>query len=143
MADFLFQATLSNLIVSSLLAIAAYFIQRRYQAARLANVLWIMVVIKMVTPPLHPIALLAVEPIGTTRAVAELREANTAKFPTYGVPAMTQSAVLPPFPDSGSRIISSQSWLGLIGFNLFFSVGPCCLFRLFACSTFLAFLAKD
>ena len=117
MADFLFQATLSNLLVSFLLAMIACFIQRRYQAATLANVLWIMVLIKMVTPPLYAIPLLEVEPLGQPTAVVESRETNTAKFATNGVQAMTKSEAIPPFPESGFGNPPSQSWLGLIGFT--------------------------
>ena len=57
MADFILQATLSNLLVSAILAAIAWFIQKRYRAASLANLLWIMVLIKMITPPpvCHPV----------------------------------------------------------------------------------------
>ena len=60
MADFILQATLSNLLVSAILAAIAWFIQKRYRAASLANLLWIMVLIKMITPPLFAIPLLEV-----------------------------------------------------------------------------------
>ena len=63
MADFILQATLSNLIVSAMLAAIAWYIQKRHQAAPLANLLWIMVLLKMVTPPLFDIPLLEVEAI--------------------------------------------------------------------------------
>lgn len=55
MTDFLFQATASNLVVTTLLAAFAWFVQRHLRSAALANVLWALVLIKMVTPPLFSI----------------------------------------------------------------------------------------
>ena len=65
MADFILQATLSNLLVSALLAAVAWIIQQRYQSAALANLLWVMVLLKMVTPPLFALPLVEVAPIAT------------------------------------------------------------------------------
>ncbi len=70
MADFILQATLSNLLVSAILAAIAWFIQKRYRAASLANLLWIMVLIKMITPPLFAIPLLEVGAIAAHNPVA-------------------------------------------------------------------------
>ncbi len=52
MADFLLQATFSNLLFSTVLAAIAWIVQRRVRSAPLANLLWAVVLIKMVTPPL-------------------------------------------------------------------------------------------
>jgi len=51
-ADFLIQATLSNLVVATILAVIAWVVQHRVRSASLANLLWAIVLIKMVTPPL-------------------------------------------------------------------------------------------
>ena len=40
MADFLIQATLSNLVVATILAVIAWAVQRRVRSASLANLLW-------------------------------------------------------------------------------------------------------
>ena len=63
MADFILHAALSNLLVSALLAVVAWIIQQRYQSATLANFLWVMVLLKMVTPPLFALPLLEVTSI--------------------------------------------------------------------------------
>ncbi len=60
MIDFLIQATLSNLIVATALALVAWTVQRRVRSASLANLLWALVLIKLVTPPLWSIPLFEV-----------------------------------------------------------------------------------
>ncbi len=52
MVDFLIQATLSNFLVAAVMAAVAWFVQRRVRSASLANLLWALVLIKMVTPPI-------------------------------------------------------------------------------------------
>ncbi len=60
MVDFLVAATLSNLLVSTVLAIFARLVQQRFSSPGLANLLWAVVLIKTVTPPLVAIPALAV-----------------------------------------------------------------------------------
>ena len=60
MADFLLQATLSNLLVSTILAVVAWVVQRRVHSPSLVNLLWAIVVIKMVTPPLFSLPVVEV-----------------------------------------------------------------------------------
>ena len=52
MSDLLIQATISNLLVSTLLAGIAWSVQRRVRSASLVNLLWVVVLIKLVTPPM-------------------------------------------------------------------------------------------
>ncbi len=66
MADFLLQAILSNLIVSLLLVVIALILQRRYQAVVLANIIWVMVLVKLLTPPLISLPLLEVESVANS-----------------------------------------------------------------------------
>lgn len=66
MSEFIVHATLSNLLVSTFLAIIAWFVQTRFQAAALANLLWILVLIKMVTPPLLSVPVLEVQTLAST-----------------------------------------------------------------------------
>lgn len=74
MADFLLQATLNNLLVSSLLALLAWFIQSRFKLNSLANLLWVIVLFKMITPPLFSIPLLEVESVAAVPTSPERSE---------------------------------------------------------------------
>ena len=64
MADFLIQATLSNFVVASILAGIAWVIQRRVRSASLSNLLWALVLIKVLTPPLLSIPVLGIPSFG-------------------------------------------------------------------------------
>ena len=101
MADYLWQATLSNLLVSSLLAAIAWTVQRRLDAAPLANFLWVLVLIKMVTPPLFSMQLLEVPPLATAPAEAptfvessSLSSAGVATVRGASAPAASAHAAL-------------------------------------------------
>jgi bla regulator protein BlaR1 len=61
MTDFILQVMLSNLLVSLILAVIALVLQRRYRAVSLANIIWVMVLVKLLTPPLVSVPLLEVE----------------------------------------------------------------------------------
>jgi beta-lactamase regulating signal transducer with metallopeptidase domain len=52
-ADLLIQATISNLLVSTVLAGIAWTVQLRVRSASLVNLLWVIVLIKLVTPPMY------------------------------------------------------------------------------------------
>ncbi|MEE2935645.1 MAG: M56 family metallopeptidase, partial [Planctomycetota bacterium] len=60
MIDFLVAATLNNLLVSTILAVLATLVQQRFSAPGLTSLLWALVLIKMVTPPVFAIPALAV-----------------------------------------------------------------------------------
>jgi beta-lactamase regulating signal transducer with metallopeptidase domain len=51
-SDLLIQATISNLLVSTLLAGFAWTVQVRVRSASLVNLLWVVVLIKLITPPM-------------------------------------------------------------------------------------------
>jgi beta-lactamase regulating signal transducer with metallopeptidase domain len=53
--DLLLQTIVSNLLVSTLLAGVAWIAQRRLRSAALVNLLWVIVLVKLVTPPLFVI----------------------------------------------------------------------------------------
>jgi hypothetical protein len=61
MIDYILQMTLSNLLVALALAIVASVLQRRYRANALANVVWVMVLLKLLSPPLVSLPLVEVE----------------------------------------------------------------------------------
>ena len=58
MVDFLLHATVNNLIVSACLALIAWTVQKRIRSASLANLLWALVLVKLVTPPIFCMPLL-------------------------------------------------------------------------------------
>ncbi len=59
MFDLLIQATLSNLLVSTMLAALAWVVQLRVRSGSLVSLLWAIVLIKMVTPPVFLIPAVA------------------------------------------------------------------------------------
>ena len=71
MADLLIQASLSNLIVASILAVIAWLVQARVRSASLANLLWSLVLIKMITPPLFSLPVLEVPSLSNSVAGQE------------------------------------------------------------------------
>ena len=66
MIDYILQMTLSNLLVALALAIVASVLQRRYRANALANVVWVMVLLKLLSPPLVSLPLVEVESLVNT-----------------------------------------------------------------------------
>ena len=60
MVDYLVAATLSNLLVSTILAALAWAVQRKIASPGLMNLLWVVVLIKLVTPPIVAIPALIV-----------------------------------------------------------------------------------
>ena len=60
MADYFLQATLSNFLVAAILAMIAWIVQIRIPSGSLANLLWALVLIKLLTPPLFSAPLVAV-----------------------------------------------------------------------------------
>ena len=60
MADYILHATVSNFLVATVLAIIAWVVQIRIPSGSLANLLWALVLIKLLTPPLFSAPLVAV-----------------------------------------------------------------------------------
>ena len=61
MIDFILQMTVSNLLVALVLVILALVLQRRYRANALANVVWVLILLKLLTPPLVSLPLVELE----------------------------------------------------------------------------------
>ena len=59
MTDFLIQLALGNLLISGVLAAMAYAVHRRRRHPGLAHLLWVIVLIKLVTPPLLTLPIVA------------------------------------------------------------------------------------
>jgi beta-lactamase regulating signal transducer with metallopeptidase domain len=103
MAAFLIQSTLSNLIVATLIACLAWIIQRKSKSASLANLLWALVLIKLVTPPLITLPIVAVPNGADTpedREIiheikpGELANPKSIVSGTVNVPALSESGFL-------------------------------------------------
>ncbi|MCP4095473.1 MAG: M48 family metalloprotease [Planctomycetaceae bacterium] len=61
MIDFILQMTVSNLLVALVLVVLALVLQRRYRANALANVVWVLILLKLLTPPLVSLPLVELE----------------------------------------------------------------------------------
>ena len=60
MNELLFQYLIGNLILAAPVAFIAYLVQRTHRFAFLAHVLWVFVLVKLLTPPLATLPVLAV-----------------------------------------------------------------------------------
>lgn len=60
MIDFLLQATLSNLLIASGMALIAWQVQNRVPSSSLSNLLWALVLVKLITPPVVSLPVLQV-----------------------------------------------------------------------------------
>lgn len=78
MADFLILATLSNLVVSAIIAVIAWVVQRRIRSAALANLLWAIVLVKMITPPLFSLPVIEVPSVSQ----AQQQPSATSEVPS-------------------------------------------------------------
>lgn len=102
------EITVSNLIVAGLLATLATFVQRANKWPHLAHFLWLLVLIKLLLPPLFPIPLeLSAE---TTRNTPTL----SRPFDSEPVPDMT--TILPkkealPIQEPSSRVRSAPAFV--------------------------------
>ncbi|MEP3478968.1 MAG: M56 family metallopeptidase [Fuerstiella sp.] len=83
MFDFLIQATLSNFLIALLLATTAWVVQRKIRSASLANLLWALVLIKLLTPPLFAVPIVEVPsftvPLFTVSSVEGVETASESK----------------------------------------------------------------
>ena len=70
MIDFLLQATLSNILIAGTLAIIAWQLQKRIASASLSNLLWALVLVKLITPPVISIPVLLVPSLTGNNAQA-------------------------------------------------------------------------
>lgn len=76
----------SNVLLASPLALGAWFVQRRLQRPALARVLWLLVLVKLVTPPLVSVELSAL-----SGAIAPRDAGPTGDSPADVRPALTSS----------------------------------------------------
>ncbi len=108
MTDFILQVMLSNLLVAFVLAIFALVLQQRYHANALANIVWVVILIKLLTPPLVSVPLLEVG------SFAESAPAVLGR-PVMGEEALSVSAVTSSSDESdayqkmGGHLLGDQS----------------------------------
>ena len=77
MTDFLIQATISNLAIATLIAVIAWWVQHRIRSASLANLLWALVLLKLITPPIFSVPFLQIPSVTKTRVAQTSEEPET------------------------------------------------------------------
>ena len=133
MVEFLLQATLSNLLVGGLMALIAWFAHTKLRSASLANMIWSLVLIKLITPPLFLLPVLPLPggldfatnkheplPASSQELRTELDLASVSAFPR-------EQASTSEFEPRNDRESASRLWFW--GF-LFWVTGSCSLFVL-------------
>jgi beta-lactamase regulating signal transducer with metallopeptidase domain len=102
-ADLLIQATISNLLISTLLAGIAWAVQLRVRSASLVNQLWVIVLIKLVTPPMYLIPAIELPSFSCTGG--DPISVSETELPRVLMPAdgkiSTANAVRPSITQSG------------------------------------------
>ena len=136
MIDYILQMTLSNLLVALALAIVALVLQRRYRANALANVVWVMVLLKLLSPPLVSLPLVEVESL-VNSAEATLSHSVVAEAGGLADAVISDAAELSLLnanpeeqePAGNGGIISSQAivslgvvWIGVTALLLVVSL---------------------
>ena len=113
MIDFILQMTVSNLLVALVLVILALVLQRRYRANALANVVWVLILLKLLTPPLVSLPLVELEslvessPSTLTRSVvAEEGGFTDVVISAAELDSQDATRVELGFVDNGSSIFS-------------------------------------
>ncbi len=111
MIDSLLAIALSNLALSAALALLAWCVHRRGTRPGLAHALWVLVLVKLVTPPLFSVPLL---PALQTQAVAQAAPAAESigeRLPhAHRVP--TQASALPLDPDGSGTAADARGSFG-------------------------------
>ena len=111
MVDFLIAATLSNLLVSTTLAGLAWIVQRRIPSPGLANLLWVIVMIKLITPPLVGIPAMTIPSISgsdISAPSAKLDVLPVAEFDSSFGPADATPKVVATSATSGSYLSAAE-----------------------------------
>ncbi len=123
MVDFLVAATLSNLLVSTILAVLAWVVQRRIPSPGLANLLWAIVLIKLVTPPFVAIPAMTVPSIAGA-SISTSADLHTVSPPlrfnqmNVGLASQTVESAAPANPiDEPARLMETGTqvvWVGMV-----------------------------
>lgn len=123
MVDFLVAATLNNLLVSTILAVLAWVVQRRIPSPGLANLLWAIVLIKLVTPPIVAIPAMTVPSIAGS-SISTSADLHTVSPPLrfnqtdVGLASQTVESAAPANPiDEPARLMETGTqvvWIGMV-----------------------------
>ncbi|MHC5066889.1 MAG: hypothetical protein ACYTG5_23285, partial [Planctomycetota bacterium] len=91
MNDLLLQFGLSNLIVSLLLALSAYLVQTKAKRPMLAHLLWLLVLVKLITPPVFNLNLIEWTASSTPEVMPFVGSGALSMIPA-GAPAIDWAA---------------------------------------------------
>ncbi|MHC4809212.1 MAG: M56 family metallopeptidase [Planctomycetota bacterium] len=101
MTDFLLQFVVGNVLVAAPLALVAHLVQRSQRVPTIAHVLWLLVLVKLVTPPLLT---LPVVPIPTTTEPAS----TSTAAPLLSV-AITNAESMPEVPNEHASVVENTT----------------------------------
>jgi beta-lactamase regulating signal transducer with metallopeptidase domain len=90
MIDYLLQIAVSNVCISLVLALAAWTVQLTCNRPRLANLLWLVVLVKLVTPPLISLPVLPVA-AASSEPVSAIGESGSFEGLPASVMALSRS----------------------------------------------------
>ena len=113
MTDLLIQLTLSNLVLSAALAGVAYLVHRHGRYPVLAHLLWVLVLVKLVTPPLFRLPVVPVS--DGSLAIAE----TTVAIDSSGAGAEAAGGMV----GAGSSIVGMLAENGTTALIAFWAIG--------------------
>lgn len=114
MTDTLVQFGVSNLLVSLVLAIGAWCVHRSCTRPYLAHLLWVLVLAKLVTPPMFTLPLLPIpggDPIADLPTIVPVETGPTLESIAPSVLAETTSFKARSFVDVGTSDVLIATWL--------------------------------
>ncbi|MFV2064735.1 MAG: M56 family metallopeptidase [Chloroflexota bacterium] len=104
MTDLLVELAISNLLISAAMAVAAYAVHRRGRYPRLAHLLWVLVLVKAITPPLLTLPIIPGFGFGSA-ALGELAIGSQAGSGTFAVGGAATTLA---FPESIAASIAAS-----------------------------------
>ncbi|QDU83361.1 Methicillin resistance mecR1 protein [Planctomycetes bacterium Pla163] len=118
MSEFLLTVGLSNLLLSLVLGAAAWCVQRRGRTPWLAHLLWMLVLVKLVTPPLvtAPLFTFASDAAATTAQLDDVSLARGTGAGLAALPALGERAPLAaadPTPSNGPTLAAVATSIAL------------------------------
>ena len=125
MADGFVAMLLSNLCMATGLAVLAWATQRTFRHPGIAHVLWLLVLLKLITPPLVELPWLPADPqaetMGATAAVAALADTTEESVVGRTMPAPTQTLLVARAPASVPTYPTQtpMDWSAAIQWSLF------------------------
>jgi len=123
--DLLLRFGVSNLCLSLVLAVVAWHVQTRAQRPRIAHLLWLLVLVKLVTPPVLTVPVVAIPESSTTTVEASVIPTPAEDIGLLG-PVAAETSVL---PAEETGFLSTTSTLELVkkGLALLWLLGSACV----------------